>query len=238
MGRIKVIMTDAVLHIDPATKYHAAATSTDSLSDTTLTGSVAASPTRRAMKRKEKELKEKYYYRMKPYFDKIMAEYDTDQGGALEAKEILELMTDFFGHPPEEGDVELVMRLGGDTVHAHVTAEELPRAIATLTAIKDARKWITDTIAKYDVNGDAGLENDELKQLLTDLNDGYAVGDGEVADVMRKGDADGSGHITGAELQAAVMAWYVDCKGLEEAEVKLGTVVKHQKGCMGRCTIA
>ena len=65
-----------------------------------------------------------------------------------------------------------------------------------------------------------------------------AVGDGEVADVMRKGDADGSGHITGAELQAAVMAWYVDCKGLEEAEVKLGTVIKHQKGCMGRCTIA
>ena len=220
------------LQIDPSTKYHAAQTTTESHAR------MSASPKRTAMKRKEKELKETYYYRMKPYFDKIMQEYDVDQGGALEGKEITELMTDWFGHAPEPGDVELVMRLGGDNVQQHITAQQLPQAVATLTAIKEARQWITDTIAKYDENNDAGLEHAELKQLLTDLNDGYEVGDGEVADVMRKGDADNSGHITGAELQAAVMAWYVDCKGLEEAEVKLGTVIKQQRGCLARCTIA
>jgi len=61
---------------------------------------------------------------------------------------------------------------------------------------------------RYDTDNSGELDREQLKKLLTDLNDGLEIIDEEVDDIMLVADTGKSGTIDKTELIKAISVWF------------------------------
>jgi len=147
-----------------------------------------------------------------------LLKYDVDRTYKLEMGEVTEMLKDLFGYSPENDEVKCVMRIvhkrmfrADDQLDAPITTMELAETFAVWHAFMEDKEWVDEIFAKYDIDKSGTLDSEQLKTLLTDLNEGEAPSDEEVARVASSADAvDGvaDGVINKLELRAAVAEWY------------------------------
>ena len=116
----------------------------------------------------------------------ILKRYDATQTGMLNKDEVKNFATAALERDVTDDEVDLIMRIGGDTCVPEITSAELPVAMAVLKGMIDDAKDTDDaididaTFEKYDINKSGELEKDQLASLLKDLNDGADVPEQEL----------------------------------------------------------
>lgn len=148
----------------------------------------------------------------------ILKRYDATKTGMLNKDEVKNFATAALERDVTDEEVDLIMRIGGDTCDPQITSAELPDAMAVLTGMIDddandiasslTAKDIDEKFEKYDVNKSGELEKDQLASLLKDLNDGADVPEPELTMVLKQADVSESGAIKREELKPAIMIWY------------------------------
>ena len=123
-----------------------------------------------------------------------MRRYDKDGDHKISRSELAVFMQDLAGgEAPTEEECEYVLKVADASdkvINGFVNRNEIEVAVQIWKNHLSNKQDIEETFAKYDINHDNKLEHDELKALLTDLNDGHPVSDEEVKAVMNE--ADGS----------------------------------------------
>ena len=91
-----------------------------------------------------------------------MTKYDATKTGTLNheevkamASELLTVWTPLVGGVTDE-EVDLIMRIGGETAKPEITVEQLPLALSGMVALKETNQGLTELFAKYDTASDDG----------------------------------------------------------------------------------
>uniref|UniRef100_A0A7S4NNA3 EF-hand domain-containing protein n=3 Tax=Guillardia theta TaxID=55529 RepID=A0A7S4NNA3_GUITH len=159
----------------------------------------------------------------------LMAKYDKSKTGNLNMQELGDFLQDAAkGVRPSDEEINFVMRStqskdGG--VGDAITKSQIMIALDVWRHYEKTKPEIETYFKKYDTNNSGMLEFDQLKNLLTELNDGIPPPDDEVRWI--ESNADGSlkgvqktGGINKTELMGAIALWYTH---IEEAQTKTTT---------------
>jgi len=142
--------------------------------------------------------------------EELLKRYDASGQGTLSKEEVKGLMVKYEGEDfmPTDEQVEMVMRVGGETCKPVLTQDELVAAMAIVKAMAEAEKQLDETFDKYDANKSGELDKGQLANLLKDLNEGEEVPQDDVDLILKQADASGTDSILRAELKPAIMVWY------------------------------
>jgi len=149
----------------------------------------------------------------------LMHKYDVTKTGNLTKEELGDLLQDAAkGRRPTEEELNFVLwtthpKTGDDANRGdRITKNEIATALDVWRTWEQTLPEVEPLMAKYDVNHSGKLEFEQLKNMLTDLNEGRALPDEEVEWVMKA--ADGmvqgvapSGGINITELKGAIALW-------------------------------
>merc|ERR1711964_61517 len=129
-------------------------------------------------------------------------------------------MGDYSMKDPTEDEVTFVMRMADEGKTGYLTLDEISGAIRCWRAYQEpgTQANIMRTFAKYDQDNTGKLDKEQLKKLLSDLNDQLPVEDGEVEWVLSNADVIGDGQISKIELGQAIAYWWVHVE--EEGQKK------------------
>lgn len=157
--------------------------------------------------------------------NEILEKYDASKTGSLNRDEVKAMAEGILTtYAPQLGgvtdeDVDLIMRLGGKNTKKEIMANEIPEAISLLEVIKEYNADLVSLFNKYDVDKSGDLPGDQLKNLLTELNDGEPVKEEDVVYVLNQVDqafpSQRGNPIKKEDLKAAVACWYC-LRGSEE----------------------
>lgn len=149
----------------------------------------------------------------------------------VSGQELLDLI-DFCGDGAaiDAGEIEWIMAIA-DNNHDHkIGIGEYGHLKSALQGYLAARERIRSYLEDFDVNNDAKFQKDELTNLLTMLNDGIRVPDGEVDWVMRNTGNRDYHSLAIPEVEAAINLWYNHAdrpKPSKPADRKKGGAVGH-----------
>lgn len=108
----------------------------------------------------------------------------------------------------DPSEVDWILAIA-DRNHDHkIAREEIHEVREALTSYLAARTNVRDSLKKYDKNEDGVLRKEELRALLTDLNDGITVSDEEIQWVFSNTGKFRKGEINTTELEMAINYWY------------------------------
>lgn len=139
----------------------------------------------------------------------FFSQCDLNHDKVLSTEEVTALMTKVAaGEVPDPEDVELVMRIGGDTADHTISEAQLPEALAIVHAVQEEKAHLKGLFAKFDADGTNALDPAELKNLLREVNQGE-VSDVDCASVMKRADHSGDGLLQIPELKSAIAWWFV-----------------------------
>merc|ERR1719171_3478545 len=98
--------------------------------------------------------------------------------------------------------------------------EELKKALSVWRDYQENYEYISNVFNKYDKDGSGKMDRDEMKQLLTDTNDGKEPTEEEISFVFSKADrpSDNDGLIDRIELIKAVSVWYARGEDADDAK--------------------
>ena len=152
--------------------------------------------------------------KMKDMSGGLMEKFDVSKTGDLDAEEVRMLCEAIMNEvTPELGgvtdeDVAEVMCLGGENVKPAVTFDQLPTALSTLLAIKAENKKIYELYEKHDIDSTGSLSKEQLKPMMTELNEGIIPTDEDLDFIIKRFDVSGDGAIQPSELKGVIAAWY------------------------------
>eukprot|EP00284_Hemiselmis_tepida_P014991 CAMPEP_0174922472 /NCGR_PEP_ID=MMETSP1355-20121228/5896_1 /TAXON_ID=464990 /ORGANISM="Hemiselmis tepida, Strain CCMP443" /LENGTH=412 /DNA_ID=CAMNT_0016168057 /DNA_START=54 /DNA_END=1288 /DNA_ORIENTATION=+ len=172
------------------------------------------------------------------YIQDTLKKWDASGTGALNFEELRSFLTDSTVEKIRPGDDEvkwvqsmanftkagLAKDRGGDAasvLEASVLPEDFTLAVQAWMSYVDSREEIDAMFKKFDKDHSAYLDKPQLAELLTALNGGEAVPDGEVDWVLSTSDTLGNGVITPPELMKALSLWYARA---EDSDAKLPTI--------------
>eukprot|EP00736_Rhodelphis_marinus_P013527 Rmarinus@m.4303 len=159
----------------------------------------------------------------------IMKRYDHNHTGKLEKDQVQEMLQDLNeGVSPTEEELEFVITtshcIREDPIPEDekecISRDDLSLALAIWKGYKEDKGWIDEIFDRYDTDHSGALEEDQLRKLMTDLNEGHVPTDDEVSFVMKNADAkDGvlNGKVNRTELRSAVMIWYHVIEGKQKS---------------------
>mmetsp|Transcript_32570 Transcript_32570/g.85824 ORF Transcript_32570/g.85824 Transcript_32570/m.85824 type:complete len:254 (-) Transcript_32570:290-1051(-) len=162
--------------------------------------------------------------------EELMEKYDVSKSGTLLPEEVKAIAVDLLreatplvGGVTDE-DIQMVMKLGGESVKPSITIKEIPTALAQLMWLKAENTEYVELFRKYDTDSSGFLPHDQLANLLTDLNEDVRVSDAEVEYVMAQSVEEGKEEkgITLEKLKPALAAWYCaerDMQGEVEQQI-------------------
>jgi len=140
------------------------------------------------------------------YLSTLMKDFDKSADGRLDKSELGDLLQQVNkGVRPTEEEISWVFSVadssdGKENSESTISMSELKVAITSWKTYMDNKPAIDSVFEKYDEDKTGKLEFHDLKNMLTDLNDGHAPLDNEVWEVMHK--AIGKpGKATGAPLE-------------------------------------
>jgi len=145
--------------------------------------------------------------------------YDKDRSGRLSKRQVEALLTDAengtpAGTPPTAEEIEFVMQ-SGDHGAEGPSLEELEYTVAQWLTYVQMRDTLDRDMKRFDISETGSLSKEELRNYLTELNDGTTVSDAEVSLVFEQADVLKNGKISRPELMLAISAWYTH---LEESQ--------------------
>eukprot|EP00873_Tetraselmis_striata_P014298 jgi/Tetstr1/434562/TSEL_023653.t1 len=88
-------------------------------------------------------------------------------------------------------------------------AKDRAKAQPTGGLAPEDEDFIGEMFAKYDTDQDGGLNLDEIRRLMTDLNEGTDVDLKTVQQYVNRYDKDKSGTIEKAEVRKLIASWYI-----------------------------
>ena len=147
--------------------------------------------------------------------DQLMLKYDATGNGKLSRSELAPFLRDLAdGAAPTDEECRFVLvmadRADGN-VDGLLDKSELETAAKIWKGYLESKEDIEATFAKFDQNQSGKLEFEQLKALLTELNEGMAPADEEVQMVMEEADGiagQSTGGINVTELKVAISVWY------------------------------
>lgn len=151
--------------------------------------------------------------------DRVIARYDTNKSGRLEADQVSKMLTDMDyttpeNTPPSQEELNFIMKSAkknSDENHAGLDKMAVKNAIVEWKVYLKLKPQIDDWMNKYDKSQTGKLERPEVKELLQGLNKGLEVTDAEVDWVISEADIAKDGALSRSELPLATAAWYVYC---------------------------
>lgn len=171
-------------------------------------------------RRKAQRLQREHAYRYA-----LLMKYDKSQTGALSrdevkdlAKSLLREYTPLVGGLTED-DVDLIMRIGGETCEKEITSEQLPAALAVVDSIRASNEEFLELFRKHDVDKTGTLPLDQLESLLAEMNGGHPPEQEDVDYIVNQVSSKSSSSssakenvrtsgLSAAELKAALYSWY------------------------------
>lgn len=158
----------------------------------------------------------------------IFQKYDVDENGTLEKDEFRQLMQDMNGgRQVPDKDVDDLMVLCNKAKDSSISKEELLLAIKIWNDQLKTLPKVQPLVSQY-VVGQGRLDKAQIKNLLQALNDGIAVADDEVSQVMENAKLLGDGTIARLDLEKAIVFWY-HRPGSPTAVANLGKVMAAKK---------
>lgn len=149
--------------------------------------------------------------------EEVFAKYDVSKTGFLDKTECKKFLQDAAkGKEPTDEEVTFVIQ----SVHVStkrdgqgITMSELSIALDLWRTWEQTKPEMSNYMQKYDTNSSGKLETDQLKSLLTDLNEGIPPSDEEVTWVMNVSDGnvpgvEKTGGVNITELHGAIVLWY------------------------------
>lgn len=149
---------------------------------------------------------------------KVFAQYDKKKNGKLDAAELKTLLQDYSSKPVTDDEVTFVLRMADVKKTGAVERDELAGAMKVWSTYRDSGPMIDETFQKYDTDQSGKLDKEQLRKLLSDLNEGLPVSDEEVAWVLENADILGDGCISKIELTQAITYWMMHVEDEEEAK--------------------
>eukprot|EP01006_Ploeotia_vitrea_P001030 TRINITY_DN104086_c0_g1_i1.p1 TRINITY_DN104086_c0_g1~~TRINITY_DN104086_c0_g1_i1.p1 ORF type:complete len:216 (+),score=39.27 TRINITY_DN104086_c0_g1_i1:56-703(+) len=149
--------------------------------------------------------------------DQLFQQYDVDHTGKLEKNELISLLTELNDNvPPTEAEINYILHEADNSeVDKCIDRKELKAALVAWKEYKKDEPVIRKMLDKYDKNNNQIFEFDELKEILTDLNDGNTPTNDEVEWVLNQADhTDGivDGALNTTEIMVAIGLWYSHCE--------------------------
>jgi len=172
---------------------------------------------------KRKELYEKVKNHEK-YVQTVLKTWDKSKSGGLNFEELKEYLKDISqGRAPTDTEVQWVIQTatkeGGKFNPEWVSGKmeikppEFAAAAHAWQSYQENREMIDEVFSRFDVHKRGRLNWEELKKVLTELNDGDEPTKEEVDWVMKKSDIVGNGEIDKPELIQAIAVWYSHVDG-------------------------
>jgi Ca2+-binding EF-hand superfamily protein len=161
---------------------------------------------------------------------KIMNVYNVSKTGSLNREEVHAMCLGIVEEVAPlvqvlESDIDIIMRVGGNTAKAEITVEEIPEALSAVLALKSENIFIHELFVKYDTDKLGWLHKDQLKSLLTELTEGVIPDDNDLEFIIKQCDVSGGDTIEESEIKAAIMSWYC----LAEEETPMPTSIEEAK---------
>jgi len=184
------------------------------IEDTAKTMGEAKKAAARDARKREYELKD------------ILRKWDFDHSGGLKWDELQAFLQDLaakHGHPqycPGDEDIKWMIskaKQGGLRGHSwadwregkyELDKDALSKGLPEFLCYLSHLDMIDEVFREYNQEGDGHLDRNQLKGVLTQLNDGYAPTDAQLDEVMKEADEIGSGTVTKPELTRAISLWY------------------------------
>lgn len=157
--------------------------------------------------------------------ERLFEQYDVSKTGYLSMGEVAKFLQDAAkGSTPTEEEVNFVIRTTHDKSGAEgkgMTMSEMRTALDVWRSWEQVKPEIQMYFEKYDTNNSGKLELDQLKLLLTDLNDGTPPTDDEAKWVLQTVDGalegvDATGGVNKTELNGAIALWYTHVEDASE----------------------
>jgi Ca2+-binding EF-hand superfamily protein len=137
-------------------------------------------------------------------------QFDVDQSGYLDRDEVRMLLQEFLEETHDITPEELVwvFKIADQNGDDRISLQEMVHAIRAWHGYVHISEEYADLFDAYSMDGE-GLTLEELRSLLTALNDGAEVSEADAADVLEHADVLGDGVIQRFELLGAIGTWYV-----------------------------
>jgi len=173
-----------------------------------------------------KQLVQRHHVRSKQmnFSNQILLKFDHTKTGTLNREEVRNMCQDIVSEvAPNIGildsDIDMVMRVGGETIKAEISVEDIPKALSSVLAIKSENEYFHELFLKYDSDSSGYLPKSQLKGLITEINDGNEPTSSDLDYVLNKFDHLGSifdnGVIHEDLIRAAIIGWYFKTEGVE-----------------------
>jgi len=147
----------------------------------------------------------------------VFEKYDTSHDGFLEVAELGQLLMKINGEStPSQEEVDIIVNAvdqRGGSCDGKIDKEELQEVLLEWRNYKEHSGFIEEKFALYDTDHSGALDRQQLRKLLTDLNEGQEVVDADldlVFSIADKGDIK-DGCIDKTELVQAIAVWFSNC---------------------------
>ena len=141
--------------------------------------------------------------------DELWEEYDQEDNGTINAKELRKLMEDMNKpHAVSDAALQFVMNTADVSKTGVLNKGELRLAIPLYLSLQSEQSRFERAFDRYDVNNDGVLDVKEVASLLEELNDHVSPTTAEVAWVIQSADTSGDGRLDRADVYRAVAIWY------------------------------
>lgn len=135
--------------------------------------------------------------------------YDFSDGRMiLNSEQLQRLFQTFWNASFSSSELDYIIALADKNQDGGISVEEFPDVQEAARQHLKTKETVSKLFNMFDLDHDGGLEQAELKHLLTSLNDGVKVSDDEVAWVLKHSDQDKSNKVEQLELQQAITMWY------------------------------
>jgi len=134
--------------------------------------------------------------------------WDTDGSGFLEHAEVEQMLRDIAKRNPSQDEIAWLMKVADKDGNGKISRQELLVALQAWHGYINLPPDMVKLFAEFDLNKDEHLDFQELKLLLTKVNE-RSVSDLETQQVMEVADLLSDGKIGKYEFLGALGAWYV-----------------------------
>jgi Ca2+-binding EF-hand superfamily protein len=131
----------------------------------------------------------------------------SDGQSKLNREQLGRLLRAFVGVALSSDELDDIFSAADGNKDGTIDLSELPSVSEVVSRYLKTRQMISKTFEKYDANHDGKLDHEELRNLLTELNNGVQVAEQEVALVMKRKAQDEQGKMRQVELKHAINFW-------------------------------
>jgi len=144
----------------------------------------------------------------------IIQQYDETGSGSLKRQEVMKLLSDqntWQGRPVSEDELNYVFKIADTDGDQRIKAAEIATLLSCWDNYKNCRKEIDEHFLKHDPTDTGRLNQNQLRNLLTEMNRGVRATDEELEWIMKQASQKfviiGPEYVTKPELRRVLALW-------------------------------